>query len=197
MNDKSSNLNLDAAVVVADARPLVRRGIELLLTESGLPVAAGVSSTREAQVAVSQTGATVLVAAAPLAADPAAPGVDSFDVPVVLYEAAGDETVAGAVELVAAHAAPEELVAAVRQARTGAGTPARGGAAARVSEVQRLSRREREVLELFAHGQTGAEIAEALYVSPETVRTHTRNALRKLSARTRAHAVAMVVRESR
>jgi len=59
-----------------------------------------------------------------------------------------------------------------------------GGSAARL-----LSRREAEILELLSTGLTGEEIAERLVLSPETVRTHVRNAMRKLDARTRTEAV--------
>jgi DNA-binding CsgD family transcriptional regulator len=56
-----------------------------------------------------------------------------------------------------------------------------------------LSKREREVLELLAEGLSGAEIAEKLFLSPETVRTHIRNAMAKLGASTRSHAVALAL----
>jgi len=44
-----------------------------------------------------------------------------------------------------------------------------------------LSRREREVLHLAAHGYTNAEIAERLYISRRTVETHRINTMRKLN----------------
>jgi DNA-binding NarL/FixJ family response regulator len=52
-----------------------------------------------------------------------------------------------------------------------------------------LSRRESEILTLLAQGLTGEEIAKRLVLSPETVRTHIRNAMDKLDARTRTEAV--------
>jgi DNA-binding NarL/FixJ family response regulator len=55
-----------------------------------------------------------------------------------------------------------------------------------------LSRRERQVLSLLADGDSGPEIAERLFLSLETVRTHIRNAITKLGARTRVQAAAMV-----
>lgn len=58
----------------------------------------------------------------------------------------------------------------------------------------RLSAREREVLSRVARGQDGPEIAEVLGVSPATVRTHIGNAIRKLGAHSRAHAVAIAMR---
>jgi DNA-binding NarL/FixJ family response regulator len=52
-----------------------------------------------------------------------------------------------------------------------------------------LSGREAEMLGLLARGLTGEEIAQRLVLSPETVRTHVRNAMAKLEARTRTEAV--------
>jgi PAS domain S-box-containing protein len=56
-----------------------------------------------------------------------------------------------------------------------------------------LSPREREVLALLARGLTGEQIADRLVLSPETVRTHIRNAREKLGASTRVEAVTMAL----
>jgi DNA-binding NarL/FixJ family response regulator len=48
-----------------------------------------------------------------------------------------------------------------------------------------LTPREADVLELLQQGQSNAEIAAALHVGVETVRTHARNVFRKLGVRTR------------
>jgi DNA-binding CsgD family transcriptional regulator len=56
-----------------------------------------------------------------------------------------------------------------------------------------LSAREREVLGMLAEGMSGAAIAERLVLSPETVRTHVRNAMDKLGASTRSQAVALAL----
>jgi DNA-binding CsgD family transcriptional regulator len=61
-------------------------------------------------------------------------------------------------------------------------------------EARVLTDREREVLALLATGMTGEQAAEELFLSPETVRTHVRNAMRKLGAKTRVHAVALALR---
>jgi PAS domain S-box-containing protein len=53
-----------------------------------------------------------------------------------------------------------------------------------------LSAREREIVLLVAAGETGPEIAEQLHISHATVRTHVRNAMAKVGARSRAHLVA-------
>jgi DNA-binding CsgD family transcriptional regulator len=56
------------------------------------------------------------------------------------------------------------------------------------------SARERQILALLAEGETDAQIAARLGLSPATVQTHVRNAKAKLGARTRAQAVALALR---
>jgi DNA-binding NarL/FixJ family response regulator len=58
-----------------------------------------------------------------------------------------------------------------------------------------LSKREREIMDLLAQGLTGEDVAERLVLSSETVKTHIRNAMAKLEAHTRVHAVAIALRE--
>jgi PAS domain S-box-containing protein len=53
-----------------------------------------------------------------------------------------------------------------------------------------LSAREREIVRLVALGATGPEIADDLQIAHDTVRTHVRNAMTKVGARSRAHLVA-------
>lgn len=65
----------------------------------------------------------------------------------------------------------------------------------RTSALDVLSERERDVLRLISMGATGPEIAEELYVTHNTVRTHVRNAMNKLGARSRAQLVAMALAE--
>ncbi len=65
---------------------------------------------------------------------------------------------------------------------------ARDGDAA-AGPMKTLSHRESEILAMLARGLTGEEIAQRLVLSPETVRTHVRNAMGKLDARTRTEAV--------
>jgi DNA-binding NarL/FixJ family response regulator len=59
---------------------------------------------------------------------------------------------------------------------------------------QPLSQREHQVLQLIADGLENQAIANVLYVSVETVRTHVKSILRKLSSRDRTHAVAVAFR---
>ena len=52
-----------------------------------------------------------------------------------------------------------------------------------------ISKREYEVLELIAQGLSNQEIAEKLFVSTSTVKTHVSNVLAKLDARRRTQAI--------
>jgi DNA-binding CsgD family transcriptional regulator len=54
-----------------------------------------------------------------------------------------------------------------------------------------ITRREMEILELVAQGMTNREIAEKLFVSENTVKTHCSRAFDKLGARRRTQAVQM------
>jgi two-component system response regulator DevR len=65
----------------------------------------------------------------------------------------------------------------------------------RGSRCERLSGKERLVLAELARGNSTEEIGIVLGVSPHTVRTHVKNLMRKLGARTRAHAVAIAMTE--
>jgi DNA-binding CsgD family transcriptional regulator len=56
-----------------------------------------------------------------------------------------------------------------------------------------LTRREREVLQLLARGLNAPQIGTELFVSPATVRTHVQNAMTRLGASTRIHAVTMAI----
>jgi LuxR family maltose regulon positive regulatory protein len=56
--------------------------------------------------------------------------------------------------------------------------------------VEPLSKRELEVLGLIAEGLSNKEIAQRLFVSPQTSKVHVRNIYSKLDARSRTQAVA-------
>jgi DNA-binding NarL/FixJ family response regulator len=51
------------------------------------------------------------------------------------------------------------------------------------SPLERLSSREREILQLVVEGKTSAEIAEILYISPKTVETYRSHLMHKLGIR--------------
>jgi two-component system response regulator DesR len=79
-------------------------------------------------------------------------------------------------------AALMRAVKAALESDEGVGWPA-------AERPDRLSERERQVLTLVARGATNREIGEQLFLSPHTIKQHTRSAYRKLAARNRADAV--------
>ena len=74
-----------------------------------------------------------------------------------------------------------------------------GGSFRRTVETDRepgeLSPRELEIVQMIARGESGPEIAAELHIAHDTVRTHVRNAMKKVGARSRAHLVAKVLGE--
>jgi len=60
----------------------------------------------------------------------------------------------------------------------------------------KLTKRQREILQLLANGESTTVAARELDLSEETVKTHTKYALARLGARNRTHAVAIALRES-
>lgn len=60
----------------------------------------------------------------------------------------------------------------------------------------KLTKRQREILQLLANGESTTVAARELDLSEETVKTHTKHALARLEARNRTHAVAIALRES-
>lgn len=69
-------------------------------------------------------------------------------------------------------------------------------AAKKPNGVAGITRRQREILQLYADGLSTAATAKRLELSTETVRTHTKALLARLHARDRAHAVAIGLRNS-
>ena len=64
-----------------------------------------------------------------------------------------------------------------------------GGSTRQVPGLDRLTEREREVLVSVARGLSNTEIADTLYMSPATAKTHVSRLLTKLEARDRAQLV--------
>ncbi len=59
-----------------------------------------------------------------------------------------------------------------------------------------LTAREREILQLLADGMSNSDVADRLFISQETVKSHVRHILAKLEADTRTQAVAIALREA-
>jgi DNA-binding NarL/FixJ family response regulator len=86
-------------------------------------------------------------------------------------------------------ASPEELISAVQAAASGTVTldPALTDG---LLHKPLLSEREREILALIAAGRSNKEVAKALYLTENTVKTHLANLFQKLGVHDRAEAVA-------
>jgi DNA-binding NarL/FixJ family response regulator len=101
---------------------------------------------------------------------------------------------AGASAYIARTASAEELRAAARAAAAqerfiDPAVPPRGSRG-------KVTKRQREILQLLANGESTTVAARELDLSEETIKTHTKNALARLGARNRTHAVAIALRES-
>jgi two-component system, NarL family, response regulator len=101
---------------------------------------------------------------------------------------------AGAMAYIARTAATDALLEAVRAALAherfvDPEVPPRGSRG-------KLTRRQRQILQLLADGESTTFAARELGLSEETVKTHTKNAVARLGARNRPHAVAIALRES-
>ncbi len=101
---------------------------------------------------------------------------------------------AGASAFVSRTAGPEELRKAVKAAAAqesflDPSVPPKGSRG-------KLTRRQRQILQLLADGESTAFAARELGLSEETVKTHAKNAVARLGARNRTHAVAIALRES-
>lgn len=105
---------------------------------------------------------------------------------------------AGASGYLLKRSAPEQVLTAIRDVQTG-GAPMSGEIARKVighfqtqsataDEVEKLSTREREVLELVAHGFSNKEIADRLSVTIEAVRWHLKHIYQKLHVHSRTEA---------
>jgi DNA-binding NarL/FixJ family response regulator len=60
----------------------------------------------------------------------------------------------------------------------------------------KLTRRQRQILQMLADGGSTPHAARELELSEETVKTHTKHILARLEARNRTHAVAIALRAS-
>jgi NarL family two-component system response regulator LiaR len=109
---------------------------------------------------------------------------------------------AGAIGYVRKDAEPELLLAAVRAAARGQSMIDPAAASTVLQEMaqgslpgRELTEREIEVLRQLAHGRTNREIAEALFISEETVKTHIGNILGKLHLAHRTQAVVYALKQ--
>jgi DNA-binding NarL/FixJ family response regulator len=196
------------SVVLVDDHAGLREGLATLLGRRGFEVVESVGTAAEAIEALGRSPAQVAVIDLGLPDEDGADlvrrlRVDRPDLKLVIYtgvedsRALADALHTGAHGYVAKVAGLDALTEAIREVAHGRryrdssleALLRRGD-----KEETALTPREREVLALLAEGLSGEEAAEHLVLSPETVRTHIRNAMKKLEAHTRAGAVAQALR---
>jgi DNA-binding NarL/FixJ family response regulator len=202
-------------VLVADDQSMVRAGFRMLLAgETGIEVVAEASNGFEAVDKAARFDPTVVLmdirmpeldgleaTRRILAADDAARILilTTFDLDEYVYEALR----AGASGFVLKDDPPEQLITAVRTVAVGDAllSPAitkrvieqftRIPRPALPKEFDELTTREQEVFRLVANGLSNAEIAQELYISDTTVKTHITHILQKLDLRDRVQAVVL------
>ena len=203
--------NGSLTVVIVEDHLALRKGLELLLSGTEFSVIGTADDAEEGQRLIERRRPDVAVVDIGL---PGRSGADLTrtvlrsvpEVGVLLYTGIGDKhTLARALDSGARGFAlkagsPDELLAAIRAVASGESyvdERLRPLLLARFTteRIGVLSPREREVLDLLAKGLNGEEVAARLVLSPETVRTHVRNAMEKLEANTRVHAVAIALRQ--
>lgn len=204
-------------VAIADDQALVRSGFAVIVeaaedlevvAEAG-DGAAAVEAVRSARPDVvlmdirmpimDGLAATELICADPATCATRVIILTTFDLDDYVYDALR----AGASGFLLKDTLPNDLLAAIRVVGAGdallapritrrlieefARRPAPGEAARK--PIESLTEREVEVLELVAKGMSNAEIAEDLYMSPATAKTHVSRLLTKLQSRDRAQLV--------
>lgn len=173
----------DGAAAVVLAREQLP---DVLLMDIRMPRVDGIEATR--RIAADSTTDAVRIVM-----------LTTFDLDEHVHEALR----AGASGFLLKEMAPEELLAAVRVVAGGdallapsvtrrliAAFAAKPGALpVDPNRLRHLTDREREVTQLVGRGLSNDEIAEALFISPATAKTHVSHSMTKLGARDRAQLV--------
>jgi DNA-binding NarL/FixJ family response regulator len=205
-------------VLLVDDHHLVRMGLRALIDrEDDMRVVGEADNGRQALAQLDRTRPDVMLV------DIRMPGMDglellrhletrrdlkvivvtTFEIDRYVFEALRT----GASGFVLKDTAPTELVHAVRVVAAGEAllSPSvtrmlvttfaeRWSPPSAVDGMDTLTDREREIAAWVATGRSNHEIAEALFLSPATVRTHVTRVMTKLSARSRAQVVVLAVR---
>src|SRR4249919_3753726 len=202
-------------VLVADDQSMVRAGFRILLSdEEDIEVVAEASNGLEAVDKAARFDPEVILMDIRM---PELDGLEAtrrilekdrdarililttFDLDEYVYEALR----AGASGFVLKDDSPEQLIAAIRTVAAGDAllSPAvtkrvikqftRSPRPAPPKGIDELTDREREVLRLVAAGFSNAEIAQELFISDTTVKTHVTHVLQKLDLRDRVQAVVL------
>ena len=195
--------------IIADDHPAVLDSVSRVLAAQGIEILAQVRDGEDAVTAIEEHKPQVAVV------DLRMPGMTGIAVArraakhtaMILYTGYSDRTLlvealdAGVRGFVLKEAPLADVTRAIETVAKGgiyvdpvlAGILASGEA---TQQLTMLTQREREVLRLLADGLRNEEIGRRLHIAGETARAHIRNAMRKLDADTRTHAVAVALRQS-
>jgi DNA-binding NarL/FixJ family response regulator len=188
-------------ILIVDDDPAFRALVAALLAQARFPAAIEASTGGEALARVrAERPALVLL-------DVLLPDINGFEVCRTLRDEYGDDLpiifvsgervepadravglLVGGDDYLVKPVDTDELLARVRRAL--ARSRREPAAPAALPRPVDLTRREREVLERLASGDSQSEIAAALVISPKTVASHVQRILMKLGVHSRAQAVA-------
>jgi DNA-binding NarL/FixJ family response regulator len=195
---------VSARIVIVDDHPVVRQGLQIFLDrQDDVEVVGQAGSIGEALSLVSRVAPDLVLLDLQLPdrhglqAIPDLLAIDPAPIIVVLTSFVDDDSVRRAIRLgasgyLAKHADPGSLVDGIRAALRGElpldPSATRALAVQRRDPIDQLTPREREVLEHLAQGRSNRTIAETLFITEKTVKTHVSAVLAKLGVVDRTQA---------
>lgn len=161
-------------------RELTKEPVEIALFDINLPGMNGIECIQKLKILHPRMQIIVLTV---------------YDNPDVIFDALK----AGATGYLLKSTPPEKIIEAIQEVKNG-GSPISSPIARKVIEAfyvkentneyfQELTKREREILEQLNNGYRYKEIAEKLFLSVDTIRTHVRNIYEKLQVNSRVEAL--------
>jgi DNA-binding NarL/FixJ family response regulator len=194
--------------LIVDDHEVVREGLRLSLSRAPHIRVIGEAGDGESAIALAERRRPDVVIM-----DVRMPGMDGLEatklltqrVPetaVLIFTAFSERTLlargmeSGAKGYVLKEAPHDTLLHAIERVAKGEGYVDRALMPDFLSGKEMLTGREREILKLLADGMSNADVAQKLFISQETVKSHVRHILTKLEADTRTHAVAIALREA-
>jgi DNA-binding NarL/FixJ family response regulator len=201
-------------ILIVDDHEVVRRGLHSIISACDDLLVVGTAASGEEAVVLAKSIEADLVLL-----DLQLPGMHGLEVIpelignrewvpkiIVLTVHDDDEIVlravkAGASGYVLKHSSADELIRVIRHVAAGGRhfdevvVKAFLGDQQRAKDLQLLTPHELEVLRMVAAGATNREVAEHLFLSVDTVKSHLEAIYRKLEVADRAHAVAVAMRK--